>query len=170
MEAPRPEAMSELEFLTRQLDAVGLVRVVKTSGEFTPQRDWIFTRVEAQIVEVLKSTSRGRQLADGMESLTFRTSGGRARIGNTTVVAVGPFEQVRPGQTYLAFLFVDDDGLLRAAPNHLFELADSQFRRMQRHPEEPEFVEEDVEFHLAKIRAAKALPPIWRKEVPRAGH
>ncbi len=163
LEAPRPEGMSEFEFLSRELDAVGLVRVVKTSGEFTPKRDWVFTRVEAHVVEVLKSTPRERQLADGMQSFTFRTSGGTARIGNTTVVAVAPFEQVRPGQTYLAFLFVDDDGLLRAAPNHLFELANRQFRRMQRHPEEPEFVEDDVEFHLAKIRAAKALPRVWPK-------
>ena len=157
--APPPAGMSEMEFLTREYDAAALVQVTSVVGKFSPAKDWIFSDVEADVVEVLKPAAKG-QLIAGQRRLTFRASGGVVRYGSTSINATSHvFDRVGAGGTYLVFLFTDDDGTLRTAPGSQFALIDSKLHRLEHGGDrDSAVVEGSADHHLAVVRAARNLP------------
>lgn len=96
----------ELEAFTRASDAVVVARAIKASPSMTDASDWINTKFDFEVLDVLK---RGEGLADLSPGSVFSTTldGGTMQVGLTRVTAVkewSPLPEI--GKEYLYFLMV----------------------------------------------------------------
>ncbi len=121
--APTPRGISYHEYLTRQADLVALVEPTSVTGIIAPDRDWILSIVEANLIEPIKTS--GTNTAGGSR-LSYRVSGGSVVVGQTTVTASDNRSR-RPtvGIQYLVFLQRDSQGDLYAmGPRGQYEVRD----------------------------------------------
>jgi len=156
---PMPEGMEELEYLTRQFDVAAVVRVTRMQGELTPASDWVFTNVDAQVLDVLKE---GPGLTEGQNSITFRASGGTVVRNGMRISTLANSDEIQPGRTYLLFLWADASGTLRTSPEGEFEIVGSKIRRLAG-DRRGELLDGDKSERLASVRAKRLSPRVWPK-------
>lgn len=156
---PIPEGMEELEYLTRQFDVATVVRVTRMQGELTPASDWVFSNVEAQVLDVLKE---GPGLADGQNHISFRASGGTVVRNGMRISTLADFDELQPGKTYLLFLWADATGALRTSQEGEFEVVDAKLRRLAG-DRRGEFLDRDKSELMATVRAKRLSPRVWPK-------
>lgn len=160
---PAPAGMDEMEYHTREAAAVAVVRPTKATGELADTSDWIFSTIDADVVEVLKPAAQG-QLQPDQKTVRFRAAGGSMRIGSTQVTALdATIEPIRIGATYLIFFFIEPTGTLRASPYRRFELDADQFRTLDV-GRPTKLLPGGAPAVLARIRAASTLPPAYKKD------
>lgn len=116
-----PDDMSVEEFMTREHDAVALVKIVRKDGYLTPAADWIKSTVTAQVLDVLKPDPRGSLAPDKL--IAFPEHGGDVQIGATHVSAVRMWaEPLQTGAIYLVFFQQDKEGRLSASEGSIVRI------------------------------------------------
>lgn len=97
-----PPGTRPLEWMTSRAPLVLVIRVDELAPEFTPEQDWINTRVKATVLAVLK-----KPVSDGISPeglVEFTQDGGALVIDGTQVRAELPWATaLNIGQRYLVF-------------------------------------------------------------------
>ena len=102
------EGMGQMQFLTRMLDVVAFVQVVRIEASLNVAQDWIDSDVTVDVHEVLKGGHDGPSTG---QRLTLRFGEGTAMVGQTRVVARRTWARsIELDESYLVFLQRAADG------------------------------------------------------------
>ncbi len=136
MLVPPPPGRDPLEWLTELVDAVVVVEIVDKKGAFTPEKDWVESRVNAKIVEVLKRTDKKR--FNVTEAFTFVENGGTFKHGATEIRALLPWaDPVSVGSQYMVFVQVDQQGNLVIGNSSFYKRTTAGFESLMANPPAP---------------------------------
>lgn len=98
-----PNGQTPIEYLTKQVPLVAVLKVTGLEGQLSRNGDWVDTTVASELVQVLK-TSVSSPLYNG-SPFSFVSPGGEARVGKSVVrVKSQNDEFFEVGRTYLVFV------------------------------------------------------------------
>lgn len=155
-----PNDMAFEEFLTREADAVAVVRPQAIRGELNARRDWIQSVVDADVISVLKTTTDAR-LSEANTRVVFRLSGGSTMLNGVQVTAaVTGVQPLQVGATYLVFLVTGPGGLFAMGPRAIYELSGDLLRCVDIGDVQVPFNNTQYLRVADKVRRARFLPRI----------